>query len=106
MMGILLLSLLLTIRTMVGMSPLKTSVLIRTDPDFLAGTVCLIWDSEDEAATPGSNCWTVSEVDRHGWTKELTLRTGHYVVWVTTVGQDTKGNYLSRMSARRTVEVY
>jgi hypothetical protein len=100
------LSLLLTIRVTIGMSPLKTTVNIRTDEDFLAGTVCLIWESDGEAATPGSNCWTVSEVDRHGWTKELTLRTGHYEVWVTTVGQDTKGNALKRMSRRLVVEVY
>lgn len=105
-MGTFLCSLLLTIRVTVGMSPLKVTANIRTDDDFLAGTVCLIWASESEFATPGSNCWTVSEVDRHGWTKEIVLRTGHYEVWVTTVGQDTKRNYLSRVSARRSVEVY
>lgn len=105
-MGTLLLSLLLTIRVTVGMSPLKTSVLIRTDEDFIDGTVCLIWDSEGEAATPGSNCWTVTSVDRHGWTKEIVLRTGRYEVWVTTVGQDSNGNALKRSSTRRVVEVY
>jgi len=105
-MGTLFLSILLTIRVSVGMSPLKTTVNIRTDEEFLAGTVCLIWESDGEAATPGSNCWTVSEADRHGWTKEIVLRTGRYEVWVTTVGQDTKGNAFSKVSTHRTVEVY
>jgi hypothetical protein len=105
-MGTLYLFLLLTILKTVGMSPMKTTVNIRTDEDFVAGTVCLIWESEGEAATPGSNCWTVSEVDRHGWSKELTLRTGHYEVWVTTVGQDAKGNALKRASRHQVVEVY
>lgn len=105
-MGTLFLAILLTIKASIGMSPLKTSVLIRTDLDFLAGTVCLIWESDGEAATPGSNCWTVSEVDRHGWSKEIVLRTGVYDVWVTTVGQDVNGNALKRASKHQRVEVY
>lgn len=102
----LLLSLLLSASPTVGLSPLHTSVKLHLDDAFAAGTVCLIWNSEDEAATPGSDCWTVENSRQRTWVKTLVLRTGVYEVWGTEVGQDDKGNAYTQASPHRKVEVY
>lgn len=99
-------SLLLSLTVSVGLSPLKTTAKITLDPHFAAGTVCLIWESADEAATPGSDCWTVENSRQRTWVKDLRLRTGDYQVWVTQVGQDEKGNAMKMTSPFRVVQVY
>lgn len=107
-MGILLAlaSLLLSLTATVGLSPLHTSATVHLDDAFVAGAVCLFWDSFDEAATPGSDCWTIENSVQRTWIKPLTLRTGVYDVWVTEVGQDGKGNVFRQTSPHRRVEVY
>lgn len=107
-MGILLYlcSLLLSLTTSVGLSPLHTSAKVHLSDEFLAGTVCLIWESEDEHATPGSDCWTVEDSLQRTWVKPLTLRTGVYGVWVTEVGQDTRGRAWKTRTPERRVDVY
>lgn len=99
-------SLLLSLTATVGLSPLKTSATVHLDDAFTAGTVCLIWESEGEAATPGSDCWTVENSRQRTWVKPLTLRTGVYEIWATEVGQDDKGNAMRLASPHRKVEVY
>jgi len=99
-------SLLVSLTVQVGLSPLKTSAKVHLDDQFRAGTVCLIWESEGEAATPGSDCWTIENSTQRTWVKPLTLRTGVYDVWVTEVGQDDKGNGFKAVSPHRKVEVY
>lgn len=96
----------LSLSVSVGLSPLKTTAKLTLSPEFAAGTVCLIWESADEAATPGSDCWTVENPRQRTWVKPLTLRTGNYVVWATQVGQDDRGNSMELSSPGRTVEVY
>lgn len=106
-MGLLyILSLLLSLTASVGLSPLHLSAKVSLDPHFAAGTVCLIWDSPDEAATPGSDCWTVENSRQRTWVKGLTLRTGVYQVWATQVGQDDTGNAMKMTSPAKRVEVY
>lgn len=99
-------SLLLTVSPTVGMSPLRTTARVSIDPAFAAGTVCLIWESADETATPGSDCWTVENSRQRTWVKDVRLRTGVYDVWVTQVGQDAQGNAMKMRSPGRRVEVY
>ena len=99
-------SLLLSLTLSVGLSPLHTSAKVHLDDAFVAGTACLIWESEDEHATPGSDCWTIENSTQRTWMKSLTLRTGVYEVWVTEVGQDGKGNAYKQASPHRRVEVY
>lgn len=99
-------SLTLSLTLQVGFSPLHTSATVHLDDAFRAGTVCLIWESEDEHASPGSDCWTVEASRQRTWVKSLTLRTGVYAVWVTEVGQDGEGNAVRTASPHRRVEVY
>lgn len=99
-------SLLVSLTVSVGLSPLHTSAKIHLDDAFVAGTVCLVWESADEAATPGSDCWTIENSHQRTWVKPMTLRTGVYEVWVTEVGQDEKGNGFKAVSPHRRVEVY
>lgn len=99
-------SLLVSLTAVVGFSPLSTTAKVHIDDHFLAGTVCLIWESSDEAATPGSDCWTVENSTQRTWVKTLKLRTGNYEVWVTATGQDDKGNAYKQASPHRKVEVY
>ncbi len=105
-MGFLYLVLSLTLTTTVGLSPLHTTAKVTLSPEFRAGTVCLIWESEDEAASPGSDCWTVEDSRQRTWNKDLTLRSGVYGVWVTEAGQDARGNAWKTRSPERRVEVY
>jgi len=98
-------SLLLSVSPSVGFTPLKTTAKLTLDPRFTAGTVCLIWESEDDSATPGSDCWTIENSRQRTWNKDLHLRAGDYRVWVTTVGQDEKGNAMSMASPPRVVQV-
>ena len=102
----LLASLLLSLTATVGLSPFHTNAKVHLDDAFRAGTVCLIWESEGEAATPGNDCWTVEDSRQRTWVKPLTLRTGAYEVWVTEVGQDDKGNAYKKASPHLKVEVY
>lgn len=99
-------SLLVSLTVSVGFSPLKTSAKVHLDDAFVAGTVCLIWESADEAATPGSDCWTIENSVQRTWVKPIALRTGVYEVWVTEAGQDGKGNSFKAVSPHRKVEVY
>lgn len=99
-------SLLLSLTTSVGFSPLRITTRITLDPHFAAGTVCLLWDSTEDAATPGSDCWTIESSRQRTWVKEITLRTGVYGVWATQVGQDDAGNAMKMTSPLRRVEVY
>lgn len=99
-------TLLLSLTATVGLSPFHTSAKIHLDDAFVAGTVCLIWESEGEAATPGSDCWTVEESKQRTWVKPMVLKTGTYDVWVTEVGQDGKGNAYKKASPHNRVEVY
>lgn len=99
-------SLLVSLTVQVGFSPFHTSAKVHLDDAFVAGTVCLIWESADEAATPGSDCWTIENSVQRTWVKPLSLRTGVYEVWVTEVGQDGKGNSFKAVSPHRKVEVY
>jgi hypothetical protein len=98
-------SLILSLTATVGLSPLHTSAKVHLDAAFVAGTVCLIWESGDELATPGSDCWTFETSTQRTWVKPLTLRTGVYEVWVTIVGQDGKGTRFSAKSLHQRVEV-
>jgi len=106
-MGILLYlaSLLLSVSPSIGLAPLTTTAKLTIDPRFTAGTVCLIWESADDTATPGSDCWTVENSRQRTWVKTLKLRAGNYSVWVTTVGQDEKGNAMKMASPPRVVQV-
>lgn len=99
-------SLLLSLTTTVGLSPLYIRTTVHLDDQFAAGTVCLIWDSEGEYASSGSDCWTVGSSRQRTWVKGLTLRTGVYEVWVTEVGQDDAGSSFKAASPHRKVEVY
>lgn len=99
-------SLLLSLAATIGMSPFHTSAIIHLDETFTAGTVCLIWESPDDTATPGSDCWTVENSRQRTWVRPLTLRTGVYGVWVTEVGQDAQGRPVKVRTPERRVEVY
>lgn len=100
-----LLALVVNLTVLVGFSPLKTTAKYTLSPQFTAGTVCLIWESEDEAATPGSDCYTIENSTQRTWNKVLTLRTGVYEVWVTEVGQDAQGNAWRKASPHARVDV-
>ena len=99
-------SLLLSLTATVGLSPLTTQAKLTLDPLFAAGTVCLIWESTDEGAVSGADCWTVEHSRQRTWVKTLTLRTGVYDVWATQVGQDDEGRAMKTQSPHRRVEVY
>lgn len=99
-------ALLLSLTVLVGLSPLHLSATVRLDDAFVAGTVCLIWESPDEAATPGSDCWTIECSRQRTWVKPMVLRTGVYDVWVTEVGQDDKGSAYKKASPHHRVGVY
>lgn len=102
-MGTLLLSILLSLTATVGLSPLHTTAKLTLSPQFAAGTVCLIWESDNES---GADCWTVEQAHQRTYLKELHLRTGEYSVRMTEVGQDEKGNAWKQASPTRHVEVY
>lgn len=99
-------TLLLSLTATVGLSPLILSAKVHLSDELAAGTVCLIWESDGEAATPGSDCWTVENSRQRTWVKTLKLRTGVYEVWSTQVGQDEKGNAFRKASPHLRVEVY
>jgi hypothetical protein len=89
----------------VGLAPLTIRTKVHLDPQFIAGTVCLNWDSEE--AESGSDCWTVEDPPIRTWTKYHTLRgQGVWRFWVTQVGQDTRGNAMKLRSPEQRVEVY
>jgi len=100
-----LIALLLNLTVVVGFSPLKVPVRYTLSPEFAAGAVCLIWDSGDEFATPGSDCHTIEDSLQRTWNKTLVLRHGTYAVWVTERGQDAQGNAFERRSPERLVRV-
>lgn len=99
-------TLLLSLTATVGLSPLTLSAKVHLSDELTTGTVCLLWESPDEAATPGSDCWTVENSHQRTWVKTLKLRTGVYEVWSTQVGQDEKGNASRKASPHLRVEVY
>lgn len=99
-------SLVVNLTVTVGFAPLTTTAKVHLDDAFTAGTVCLIWESGDDSATPGSDCWTVENSTQRTWLKTLKLRSGTYEVWVTETGQDDKGNGFKAASPIRRVEVY
>ncbi len=100
-----LLFLMLTVSKTVGLSPLTTNVKMQLDPKFAAGTVCLVWANEEQGES--SDCWTVENPIQRTYLKTLkNLRTGVWVVGMSEVGQDTKGNAFEKHSPWQRIEVY
>lgn len=95
---------LLSLTPQVGLSPLTIRTKVHLHPQFLAGTVCLLMESENESS---ADCWTVEDPPQRTWTKYHTLRgSGEWRVWVTQEGKDLRGNAMSVRSPEMRIEVY
>lgn len=93
-----------TLTPQIGFAPLTVRTKVHLDPHFMAGTVCILYESEAES---GSDCWTVEDPPIRTWTKYHTLRgQGEWMFAVTQVGQDTQGNVMAVRSPAVKVVVY